>query len=141
MQTAAAIRSFTAGTFDRIGARSGAVVAYLDGHKKHWNDARIVNTSATRADGVALAAIDLLQRRYGGDSAQVHTLGFSNGGRLVIRLIHEIPGALAGAAILSAPQPVPENFAPDAPQQQPLDCPHRTPPPIARGATASPPRP
>lgn len=125
MQTAAGIRSFTGNTFDRIGAQSGAVVAYLDGHKKHWNDARIVNTSAARTDGVddvafAKAAIDLLQHRYGGDSAQVHVVGFSNGGQMVIRLIHEVPSALAGAAILSATQSVPENFAPDAPQQQPL---------------------
>ncbi|HEY3712472.1 MAG TPA: hypothetical protein VGL64_24050 [Amycolatopsis sp.] len=122
-RSATGIRSFTGNTFDRIGAQSGAVVAYLDGHKKHWNDVRI-------------------------DSAQVHAVGFSNGGQMVIRLIHEVPSA----AILSATQSVPENFAPDAPQQQPLpvllvhgpggpDCPHRTPPPITHGATASPPRP
>ena len=125
MQSAAAIRSFTANTFDHIGAQAGAVVAYLDGHKKHWNDARIVNTSAARTDGIGdvaftKAAIDLLAQRYHGDSAQVYAIGFSNGGQLVIRLIHEIPEALAGAAILSATQPVPENFAPDSPQERPL---------------------
>ena len=125
LQTAAVIRSFTANTFDRIGAESGAVVAYLDGYKRHWNDARIVNTSAARVDGVddvafAKAAIDLLVRRYGGNRAQVYAIGFSNGGQLVMRLIHEIPEALAGAAILSATQSVPENFAPDSPQQQPV---------------------
>lgn len=122
MQSAAAIRSFTANTFDHVGAQSGTVVAYLDGHQKHWNDARIANTSAARTDGVddvafTQATIDLLVRRYHGDSARVHAIGFSNGGQLVIRLIHEIPAALAGAAILSATQPVPENFAPDSPQQ------------------------
>lgn len=125
MQTAAVIRSSTANTFDHIGAPAGAVVAYLDGHKRHWNDARITNTSAARTDGVddvafAKAVIDLLQRSYGGDSSQVYAIGFSNGGQLVMRLIHEIPSALAGAAILSATQSVPENFAPDSPQQQPL---------------------
>jgi polyhydroxybutyrate depolymerase len=125
MQTGASLRAFTANTFDHLGARSGAVVAYLDGHKKHWNDARIVNTSAARTDGVddvafAKAAIDLLARRYNGDSARVHAVGFSNGGQMVIRLIHEMPAALAGAAVLSAAQSVPENFAPDAPQQQPV---------------------
>lgn len=120
-QTAAVIRSFTANTFDHI----GAVVAYLDGYKRHWNDARIVNSSAARAEGVddvafAKAAIDLLVRRYNGDSAHVYAIGFSNGGQLVMRLIHEMPAALAGAAILSATQSVPENFAPDSPQQQPV---------------------
>jgi hypothetical protein len=74
MQTAKAIRSFTANTFDQIGASSGAVVAYLDGHKRHWNDARIVNTSAARTDHVddvafAKAAIDLLVRQFNGDRA------------------------------------------------------------------------
>ncbi|NEA31759.1 dienelactone hydrolase family protein [Streptomyces sp. SID13031] len=125
MQSAATIRSFTANTFDHIGAKSGAVVAYLDGHKKHWNDARIVNTSAARADGMddvafTKAAIDLLVRRCNGDSTQVHAIGYSNGGQLVIRLIHEIPAALAGAAILSATQSVPDNFAPDSAQEQPV---------------------
>ncbi|WP_405060264.1 dienelactone hydrolase family protein [Kribbella sp. NBC_01505] len=125
MQTADAIRSFTANTFDRIGSESGAIVAYLNGHKKHWNDARVVNTSAARADGMddvafAKAAIDLLVRRYNGNPAQVFAVGFSNGGQMVIRLIHEMPEALVGAAILSATQTVPENFAPAAPQDKAL---------------------
>ncbi|MFC1434014.1 PHB depolymerase family esterase [Streptacidiphilus sp. N1-3] len=125
MQTASVVRSFTGNTFDRIGAQAGAVVAYLDGHKKHWNDARISNSSAARTDQVddvafVKAVIDLLERRYAGDSAQVYAVGFSNGGQMVMRLIHEIPSALAGAAVLSATQIVPENFAPDAPQEQPL---------------------
>jgi polyhydroxybutyrate depolymerase len=125
MQTAKVIRSFTANTFDQIGAPSGAIVAYLDGYKRHWNDARIVNTSAARTDHVddvafTAAAIDLVVRRFNGDSSQVYAIGFSNGGQLVMRLIHEIPSALAGAAILCATQSVPENFAPDRPKTQPL---------------------
>jgi polyhydroxybutyrate depolymerase len=125
MQSAKAIRSFTANTFDQIGASSGAIVAYLDGHKRHWNDARIVNNTAARTDHVddvafAEAAIDLLVARYDGDSSRVYVIGFSNGGQMVMRLIHEMPSALAGAAILSATQSVPENFAPDSPKEQPL---------------------
>jgi polyhydroxybutyrate depolymerase len=125
MQSAKAIRSFTANTFDQIGAPSGAIVAYLDGHKRHWNDARIVNTSAARTDHVddvafAKAAIDLLVRRFNGDRARVYAIGFSNGGQMVMRLIHEMPSALAGAAILSATQSVPDNFAPDSPKEQPV---------------------
>jgi polyhydroxybutyrate depolymerase len=125
MQTAKVIRSFTANTFDQIGAPSGAIVVYLDGYKRHWNDARIVNTSAARTDHVddvafTAAAIDLLVRRFNGDTSQVYAIGFSNGGQLVMRLIHEIPSALAGAAILCATQSVPENFAPDRPKEQPL---------------------
>jgi polyhydroxybutyrate depolymerase len=125
MQTAAAIRSFTSNTFDRIGAGSGTVVAYLDGYKKHWNDARISNSSAARTDQVddvafAKAVIELLVSRYGGDETRVYAVGFSNGGQMAMRLIHEMPRALAGAAILSALQTVPEDFAPDAPQVSPL---------------------
>ncbi|GAA3525994.1 PHB depolymerase family esterase [Amycolatopsis ultiminotia] len=125
MQTAATIRSFTANILDDLGAQSGAVVAYLDGYQRHWNDAKIVNSSAARTDHIddvafVKAAVELLQRRYGGDGERVHAVGFSNGGQLVLRLIHEIPSALAGAAILSATQPVPENFAPDDPQDQPV---------------------
>jgi polyhydroxybutyrate depolymerase len=125
MQTAKVIRSFTANTFDQIGAPSGAIVAYLDGYKRHWNDARVINTSAARTDQVddvafTRAAIDLLVRRFNGDSSRVYAIGFSNGGQLVMRLIHEIPSALAGAAILCATQSVPENFAPDRPKEQPL---------------------
>jgi polyhydroxybutyrate depolymerase len=125
MQTAAGIRSFTANTFDHIGERSGAVVAYLDGYKRHWNDARITNSSAARSDQVddvafTKSVIDLLVRRYGGDSARVYAVGFSNGGQLVMRLLHEMPSALAGAAVLSATQSVPENFAPDSVHQQPV---------------------
>jgi dienelactone hydrolase len=177
MQTGKVIRSFTANTFDRIGAPSGAIVAYLDGYKRHWNDARIVNTSAARTDNVdddvafTTAAIDLLARRFNGDKSRVYAIGFSNGGQLVMRLIHEIPSALAGAAILSATQSVLENFAPNQPKDQPLPvmfvqaprtqsplmragwprcfgccpadsgCPHRTRPPFMRVATASPLRP
>jgi polyhydroxybutyrate depolymerase len=125
MQTAKVIRSFTANTFDQIGAPSGAIVAYLDGYKRHWNDARVINTSAARTDHVddvafTRAAIDLLVRRFNGDSSRVYAIGFSNGGQLVMRLIHEIPSALAGSAILSATESDPENFAPDRPKEQPL---------------------
>jgi polyhydroxybutyrate depolymerase len=125
MQTASAIRAFTANSLDEIGAQAGAVVAYLDGYKKHWNDARLSNSSAARADAVddvafAKAAIDLVVSRYGGDRAQVYAVGFSNGGQMVIRLIHEIPSALAGAAVLSATQTRAEDFAPHDPQDEPV---------------------
>jgi polyhydroxybutyrate depolymerase len=50
----------------------------------------------------------------------VYAVGFSNGGQMVMRLMHEVPSALAGAAILSATQPAPENFAPDNPRELPV---------------------
>ena len=125
MQNASALRAMTANSLDEIGAQAGAVVAYLDGHKKHWNDARISNSSAARKEQVddvafAKAAIDLVVSRYDGDRAQVYAVGFSNGGQMVIRLIHEIPSALAGAAVLSATQTRADDFAPRDPQDEPV---------------------
>jgi polyhydroxybutyrate depolymerase len=113
-QTAKSARLFTGNTFDDL-ARRGAVVAYLDGHKRNWNDARISSNFAARRDGFddvafATAAIGFLARSYGIDTSRVYAVGFSAGGAMVIRLAHEIPTRLAGAAIISETQPVPENF-------------------------------
>ncbi len=58
----------------------------------------------------ATAAITFLVNSYGIDPARVYAAGFSAGGAMVIRLMHEIPTQIAGAAIMSATQPVAENF-------------------------------
>src|SRR5208282_5264353 len=64
----------------------------------------------------AEAMISELQASHQARSPKVYAAGFSNGGQMVIRLIHQVPGLLAGAAIISAAQPTPENFLlPDAP--------------------------
>ena len=49
-QDGATIRRFAGGTFDRF-ATHGAVVAYLDGHKRNWNDARVSSGFAARTEG------------------------------------------------------------------------------------------
>jgi len=113
-QTADSVRRFSGHTFDDLTGR-GAVVAYLDGYKRNWNDARIASNFAARKDGVddvacATAAITVLVNSYGIDPARVYAAGFSAGGAMVIRLMHEIPTQIAGAAIMSATQPVAENF-------------------------------
>ncbi|WP_414170119.1 alpha/beta hydrolase family esterase [Streptoverticillium reticulum] len=124
-QTAAKLRAFTARAFDRLAADGAAVLAYLDGYKQHWNDARISNRFAARTEGyddVAFVrhAIDLLVGRHGGDPSRVYVVGFSNGGQMAIRLVHEIPELLAGATVISATQPAEENFAPTNPVHRPL---------------------
>jgi len=113
-QTAASGRAFTGGTFDALVTR-GVVVAYLDGHKRNWNDARVSSGFAARRAGVddvafATATIDHLVNDHGVARSRVYAVGFSAGGALVIRLVHTIPALLAGAALLAATQPVPENF-------------------------------
>lgn len=120
-QDSARFRRFTGGSFDGF-TEYGATVAYLDGYRGHWNDARVSQRFAARTEGyddVAFvrAVIDLLVERYRGDPARVVVIGFSNGGQLVLRLVHEMPDALAAAVVLSATQPVPDNFAPTEPTE------------------------
>ena len=124
-QSAEKLRAFSGRTFDRMASQRGAVVAYLDGHKSNWNDARVSNTFAARRDGMddvafAFAVVGLLSERYGGDATRVHAIGFSMGGHMVIRLAHEAPERLSGIALLSSTQPVPDNFAPSESRSRPL---------------------
>ena len=43
-------------------------------------------------------------------SHRVFAIGYSNGGQMVMRLAHEAPELLAGAAVIAATMPAPENF-------------------------------
>ena len=114
-QTASGLRRATGGAFDGL-AVDGTVVVYLHGHRKSWHDARRnARLAAHRAgvDDVAFTAavVEALVAEQLVDPARVFALGFSNGGQMVIRLVHEAPGLLAGAAVVAATQPVPEDFA------------------------------
>ena len=120
-QDARTIRRFAGHSFDRFAEHGGAVVVYLDGHKKNWNDARVSSAFAARTEGFddvafAGAVVDLLVERHGVDPARVHAVGYSAGGAMVIRLAHEVPSRLAGIGIVAATMPEPENLLPfDAP--------------------------
>lgn len=114
-QTGEKFRAFTGHSFDALASVGGAVVAYLDGYKGHWNDARAASSFAARTENVddvafAEAVISQLQASHQVDSSKVYAAGFSNGGQMVIRLIHQVPGLLAGAAVIAATQPAPDNF-------------------------------
>jgi polyhydroxybutyrate depolymerase len=124
-QSGEKFRAFTGNLFDRCATQSGALLAYLDGFEGHWNDARSsVNYAAHTANiddvGFACAVIDALVTRFGADAKRVYVSGYSNGGHMVIRLVHEIPECLAGAAVMCATQPVPQNFAPARDAKKPL---------------------
>jgi polyhydroxybutyrate depolymerase len=106
-QNAGAFRSFTGNAFDRVG---DAAVAYLDGFKGNWNDSRKASRFPARArniDDVAFAEAAVQQL---GDGRPVYAAGFSNGGGMVIRLLHERPDLLDGGAVIAAQQPAPDNF-------------------------------
>ncbi|MFE5771637.1 alpha/beta hydrolase family esterase [Streptomyces sp. NPDC056485] len=124
-QSATTLRLATRRAFDAMANTSGAIVAYLDSHRRHWNDARVDTSFAARTTGVddvgfTTAVVDRLVRRHAADASRVHAVGFSNGGYLVHRLLHEIPERLAGAALISATQPAAGNFAPRASRLHPL---------------------
>lgn len=122
-QDGAGLRRFAGYGFDRYAREAGATVVYLDGYKRNWNDARRHSDFAARRQGIddvgfVTAAIERFTSSGEADPRRVFVLGFSAGGSMVLRLLHEIPGRLAAAAVLSATQPVPENFlAIDAPAQ------------------------
>ncbi|MFE0358088.1 alpha/beta hydrolase family esterase [Streptomyces nigra] len=113
-QTGDKHRAFTGGVFDALAAR-GALVAYLDGYRGNWNDARRESRfPARRADiddlGFVRAVIATYASERRIDPSRVYAVGYSNGGQMVIRLAHETPGLLAGATVIAATMPAPENF-------------------------------
>ncbi|GAB2627113.1 hypothetical protein Aab01nite_80250 [Paractinoplanes abujensis] len=106
-QNGAKFRSFTGHAFDAV---PGTAVAYLDGYRGNWNDARLGSRFPARragVDDVAFAEAVIKRHAYG---REVYAAGYSNGGGLVVRLLHERPDLLAGAAIIAAQQPAPSNF-------------------------------
>jgi polyhydroxybutyrate depolymerase len=114
-QSGEKFRAFTGGSFDALAGAGGAVVAYLDGYKSQWNDSRAGNRFPARTENIddvafAEAMISELQASRRIDSPKVYAAGYSNGGSMVIRLVHQVPGLLAGAAVIAATQPVPESF-------------------------------
>ncbi|GAA0582060.1 PHB depolymerase family esterase [Paractinoplanes ferrugineus] len=98
-------REFTGRMFDSLPAR----VAYLDGYRGNWNDARTASAFPARRDniddvGFVRTVVDKLQPE------RVFAVGYSNGGQMVMRLAHEAPTLLAGAVVIAATMPAPENF-------------------------------
>lgn len=123
-QTGAKHRKFTGGAYDALAESGDAVVVYPDGHKGNWNDARRESSFPARVDnaddvGFTRALIAKLTHSHDIDPARVYAVGYSNGGQFVMRLAHETPELLAGAAVIAATMPAPESFlladAPPAP--------------------------
>ncbi len=114
-QTGDVHRAFTGGVLDELAADGSAVVAYLDGYRGNWNDARLESRFPARRDGVddvafVRAVVARLAETHGIDPSRVVAVGFSNGGQFVMRLLHEVPGELAGGVVIAATMPVPRSF-------------------------------
>ncbi|ACU37379.1 hypothetical protein KCV87_02645 [Actinosynnema pretiosum subsp. pretiosum] len=118
-QTADKHRAFTGRAFDAL-ATADTAVAYLDGHKGNWNDARRGSRFPARVENVDdVAFTEAVIARHAPD--RVHAIGYSNGGQFVFRLLHERPGLLAAAVAIGATMPTPDGFTvPTAPAPTPL---------------------
>lgn len=114
-QTGEKMRAFSGNVFDELAQEHGFVVVYPDGYKGHWNDARLSSNFPTRKAGIddvvfTKTLIHEIQAKNDIDINKVYLAGYSNGGQMVIRLIHEWPYPFAGAMIIAATQPVAANF-------------------------------
>ncbi|MDR6200190.1 polyhydroxybutyrate depolymerase [Microbacterium sp. SORGH_AS428] len=130
-------RAFTGGAYDAL-TDEGALVAYLDGYRGNWNDARRESrfpARLARIDDVAFtrAVIARLGETHGIDENRVYAIGYSNGGQMVMRLLHEEASPLAGGAVVAATLPEPDSFL--LPQDMP--APHPVPVLLVHG-TADP---
>jgi polyhydroxybutyrate depolymerase len=127
-QSGAAHRRFTGRVYDTLAHDHGAVVVYLDGYRGNWNDARKESMFPARLaniDDVAFVrrVISDLVASHDVDPRRVHAAGYSNGGQMVLRLLHEVPDLLAGAAIVAATMPAPESFLAATPAPDPAPLP------------------
>jgi polyhydroxybutyrate depolymerase len=112
-QTGEVHRAFTGAPLERFVDDGRAVVAYLDGHKGNWNDFRRESSFPARVDNVddvafARAVAARLAESHGIE--RVIAVGYSNGGQMVFRLLHEAPELLAGAVAIAATMPDREGF-------------------------------
>jgi polyhydroxybutyrate depolymerase len=137
-QQGASLRRFSGRTFDALAHRIGADLVYPDGIGRAWNDARRVVTSRAQREHVDdVGFVRAIVERFGRPAIAV---GYSNGGQLVHRLLHEAPGQLVGAAVIAAGLPVDEDssIAGLEPDRVPVLVLHGTADPIvpfAGGAT------
>ncbi|NII41794.1 polyhydroxybutyrate depolymerase [Curtobacterium flaccumfaciens] len=114
-QNGEAHRRFTGGTLDQLALDGRAVVVYLDGYRGNWNDARAASSFPARKERVddvafARAVVDSVSGTHRFDARAVVGVGYSNGGQMVFRLLHEMPELLAGAVVVAATMPDREGF-------------------------------
>ena len=104
-------RSFTNKTFDPL----PFMVVYPDGVDQHWNDARLGLDENTRHLGIDDVGFFVKLATHLGNTygiKRIFIVGYSNGGQMVLRLMHEVPKMLSGAATIASNMPVAENTLP-----------------------------
>lgn len=114
-ESGSALRKELHGSLDRLVDEGRTVVAYLDAFKGHWNDARRGSDFAAREQrindvGFARAVVAQLSEEGKVDGGRVIALGHSQGGQMVLRLMHDAPELLSGAFISGTTMPAPANW-------------------------------
>jgi len=109
-QDGEAHRRFTGNALDQLAADGRAVVVYLDGYRGNWNDARSESSFPARKEQIddvafARAVVESVGRTHRVVPSAVVGVGYSNGGQMVFRLLHEAPELLAGAVVIAATMP------------------------------------
>jgi polyhydroxybutyrate depolymerase len=137
LQTGDSLRRFSQRSFDSF-ADGRAVVVYPDAVHREWNGARratMLSRTAKMVDDVGF--LERLAAETGASCAagplSVFCVGFSLGGQMTIRLVHDAPGLLAGAALIAANMPAPDNLVVSnrVPQATPVLSIHGTADPLA----------
>ena len=116
LQTASNIRPFAGYSFDSYAVDGRVVVIYPDAIRRDWNGARravMLRKSTKQIDDVGFIRA-VSRTRHRRRRRRPHK-GLRRGLltrwiRSTLRLIHEIPELLAGAAVLSANMPAPDNL-------------------------------
>ncbi|WP_280487882.1 alpha/beta hydrolase family esterase [Nocardia farcinica] len=126
-QTGNALRRFSNRAFDRF-ADGGAVVVYPDARRREWNGARAATMlfkSAKTVDDVGFlrTLIADCAARHGIATDRVYLIGFSLGGQVAIRMLHDAPESLTSVALISATLPGPGNLVVAAGRDDPVPVP------------------
>jgi polyhydroxybutyrate depolymerase len=111
-QTPAIFRRATGDVFDTLAGRYGAVVAFLEGHRRGWNDERRDGRQPAHRDGVddvgfVETVSAALATELGLAENRPFLIGYSNGGQLVMRLLQRTPQQVRAAVVIAATLPVP----------------------------------
>lgn len=90
--------------FNRLAERQGFAVAYPDGVRRRWNDARGLGGGQ---DDVAFVRrlLDTLDRELGIDPRRLYATGVSNGAMFAYRLACDLTGVLAAIAPVAGAMP------------------------------------
>ncbi len=106
------MRRYTGHEFERLADEHGFIVAYPEGFKGYWNDARIKGGYAAKkldVDDVAFLRDIAAQYRRTHHVQHVFAVGYSNGGYMCIRMALDAPESVDAIATFGANMPTDDN--------------------------------